>query len=1036
MSVRWTAAQQAAIDVSRRDLDACVVAGPGSGKTTVLVEYFQRLVEAGVDPLRVLAITFTEKAAGNMRSKLARAFEERSAIRAALERAWVSTVHGFCARLLRENAVFAGIDPEFQVSDERQSWKMQQESMTAAMDSLFVERPDDLRSLIRALSSIEFEEAVLSAYDALRGAGVRIEELAAFPPPAGVTVADLARTLDALKGTSLFAWSASQREQCESAMETAGRIVTAATPKEALEGIAAFACNLQKCKRGNAAYDLVKLLKSQVDEARYALITEHYAPQRGLLIEILRRFDGEYRARKRAGGVLDFSDLEEYTVRLLEESPETRARIQQQFEHVLMDEFQDTNGQQARLLRLVRAPGRFYAVGDINQSIFGFRHAEPQGFADYRDEVERTGGRLVELADNFRSRDAVLRAVEKVTTGRAGIVPRPLIAGRQFDEERPVCVEVLYVAPGETEEAQWVARRTLEILREEPRFTFHDVAVLVRNTEVLSAFTTAFEAAGIPYVVNRGKGFYDTREVNDLTQLLRVIANPRDEVALAAVLRSPLVGASDEMLLSLRIASDRGNLGEELMRSESLPLELARFRGRLREWRGRRESVTFDRLLLAAMDDCGYRAESGVRGEANIEKFLAQARDAASRMSLDAFVEELELVRESNPREPDAPPEDSANAVQFMTAHSAKGLEFPIVFVASMHKGIENAPPVVAFSPRIGLGARWRMPGVREDKDDLFQHAIRLERKQRELEESHRLLYVAMTRAEEHLCLSFSGPRPGNWAKVIVEAFALDLGTIGDQVVDGARVRITDRGTDAGARIETTEEVATVALIPPPSVADQYDSGATVTSLGKFAICPRQYWLSGQGIEAAPGGNGGSKEIGTEVHELLAGTLAKGSPEAERLADVFRRSPLGKRAAASPKLEREFDFAMAVEDVVVRGQVDLWFEDSGELTIVDYKTDGVSGPDAHQRARDYELQVRLYAMAIERVTGRPPDRAWLHFLRPDKAVPVDLTPSLLESPEQVVREFREAQETGEFPMRVGRQCERCAFYRGACPAGG
>ena len=126
--------------------------------------------------------------------------------------------------------------------------------------------------------------------------------------------------------------------------------------------------------------------------------------------------------------------------------------------------------------------------------------------------------------------------------------------------------------------------------------------------------------------------------------------------------------------------------------------KLSRFRDRLREWRIRREHVTFDRLLLAAMDDCGYQPENGSRGEANIDKFLAQARDAAARMSLDEFVDELALVRDSNPREPDAPPEDSANAVKVMTVHSAKGLEFPVVFVAALHKGIETNPPVVAFS--------------------------------------------------------------------------------------------------------------------------------------------------------------------------------------------------------------------------------------------------------------------------------------------------------------------------------------------------
>ena len=120
---------------------------------------------------------------------------------------------------------------------------------------------------------------------------------------------------------------------------------------------------------------------------------------------------------------------------------------------------------------------------------------------------------------------------------------------------------------------------------------------------------------------------------------------------------------------------------------------------------------------------------------------------------------ELALVRADNPREPDAPPEDAADAVKVMTVHSAKGLEFPVVFVAAMHKGIDNSIPVIAFSPSIGLGARWRNPAKREDKSDRFQHAIHEERKVREEAESHRLLYVAMTRAEDHLVLSFSGPR-------------------------------------------------------------------------------------------------------------------------------------------------------------------------------------------------------------------------------------------------------------------------------------
>ena len=135
------------------------------------------------------------------------------------------------------------------------------------------------------------------------------------------------------------------------------------------------------------------------------------------------------------------------------------------------------------------------------------------------------------------------------------------------------------------------------------------------------------------------------------------------------------------------------------------------------------------------------------------------------------------------------------------------------------------------------------------------------------------------------------------------------------------------------------------------------------------------------------------------------------------------------------RVEREFDFLMAVDPLVVSGQIDLWFEEGGELAIVDYKTGVAAAPEDPQRAREYELQVRLYAMAVERLTGRAPGRACLHFLKPDVVVDVDLAPSLIDSPEQIVRDFVEAQEKLEFPLREGGQCRRCQFYKDLCPAG-
>ena len=1006
--MRFTESQLAAVSLANFGSDTCVVAGPGSGKTTVLVEYYRNLISSGVDPLRILAITFTEKAAAHMRAKLAEAFEDNASQRARLERAWVSTVHGFCSRLLRENAVFAGVDPEFRVLDERESARFQHLAARDALDGMYHETPERLRCLIRGLASKEIDAAVLGVYDALRCAGVRIIELRGYRTT-GTGMAEVLQAIGPVCGGSAPGWSESQLEHLAEIRAHCQDIVRAQGPAGQLRALAAFGCNLNKLRRGHALTTAVRELRERIGEATRTLITEWYAAERETLFTALERFDTLYRERKQAAGALDFSDLEEYAVRLLEANPGVRRRLQGQFDQVLMDEFQDTNGQQARLLDLVRAPGRFYAVGDINQSIYGFRHAEPRVFQEYRDAVESGGQRLVELADNFRSRTEILDAVAIATGSLPGIEPRPLAARKEFASKSGPFVEVLGakaedIASAQRLEARWVAHRILEL---GPEFDFRGIAVLVRNSEVMADFAEAFDAAGIPCVVSRGKGFYENREIADLVHLLRVIANPCDEISMAAVLRSPFVNLPDEELLRLKLS---GGFETGLPNAQ---------------WRAARHDISFDRLLLRAIDEMDYRPASGARGQANIEKFLAQARDASGRMTLEEFVDDLDLLRKSNPREPDAPPEDSANAVQLMTVHAAKGLEFPVVFVSALHKGTSQDIGGISFSPAIGLGARWRHPFAGGDKDDLFQAAIRAEHKQKERDESNRLLYVAMTRAEERLVLSFAcgEGKPENWAGIVSEALA------------GAYPVGWVTRTPETVRIETGREGAEAQIVPAPAVdLEGYDSNVNVTALAQFARCPRCYYLTryvGQEPMRAldrveEGGSGrpdDAAEFGRQVHAVLAGmAVPDPDPAALRMADCFRSSPLGRRASRAVRAEREFDFLIAIEDVVVRGQIDLWFEDNGELVLVDYKTDHVSAAESPKRAQEYAVQLRLYALALERVVGRIPDRAYIYLLRPNIAVPVGLAPSLVDSPEGLIRDLKHAQATGLFPPSEGCRC--------------
>jgi CRISPR/Cas system-associated exonuclease Cas4 (RecB family) len=403
------------------------------------------------------------------------------------------------------------------------------------------------------------------------------------------------------------------------------------------------------------------------------------------------------------------------------------------------------------------------------------------------------------------------------------------------------------------------------------------------------------------------------------------------------------------------------------------------------------------------------------------------------------------------------------------------------VFVAAMHKGVQGEPAPVAFSPAVGLAARWRNPARRRgDKSDLYHRVLRLERAKAEREEAERLLYVAMTRAERRLILSFSrtGKAPANWAALVTERLNLESKGPRDEVVTRTapggeewklRVVVTDRAPDlasakttadqdpgeAGPRIRPTNagerwggpvavpHPAPVCLdleLPRRAVQDQQDGNAGVTALVAFTRCPRAYYLGGYlGFEGAPRRGGASRlpaaELGIQTHALLAGAAVPDpDPAAARLAGNFRQSALGRRVERATRVEREFDFEMALEDLVVGGQVDLWFEEGGELVLVDYKTDDVTRAEAHERAGEYALQLRIYAMAVERAAGRPVDRAWACFLRPNTAVEIDLGPSLLDTPEQAARDFQRAQNSLDFPMNTGERCRRCEFQGDLCPA--
>ena len=1057
--------------------DVCVVAGPGSGKTSVLIERFCWLVrELSIEPKRILAITFTEKAATEIKQRLVNAFIGDYGTRERIERAYVSTIHAFCTRLLKENAIAAGIDPLFEVADEAVAGQLKRQAADEVLEIVWAENPERMRRFLGSLAVAtnrdglvpDLAESLINIYEAMRVAGAAIDSAALQPAGDGNVLPRLQALLRDTLAEPVRTNTAPQQAEHARFVEWAGKMLS--LPPVPVRAHFQQLNAKQFNKSALMKNSLVRERRNEIDElikqVRGEFLIAFYTSERELIIEALQKIDVRFRALKAARSLLDFADLETFAIDLLESEAGLRGKIQHDFDYVLMDELQDTNPLQWRLMDLLRRPNRFFAVGDINQSIFRFRHAAPELFRGYQDRIKSAEQAVDELRDNYRSRSEILSHVNHVFSASPGIVPHSLIGSREFPDKPAPSLELIAGFADDTGsaawlEALWVAKRITELAgvlmigesgAQRPA-TFADMAILTRTNAAMGPVQRALEMFGVPSILIGGRTFFEAREVKDLMLLLRAIVNPCDEVALAGVLRSPLVGLSDECLWRLRqlgpihsaFASGRFT---EFETEDRHTLET--FHKQMSELRLIRDSISPDRLLRRVIDASDYEAPLTDRGRANLEKFLSLIR-GEFRGSLSELVEKISQLSP----DAEAPPSDFGNAVRLMTIHKSKGLEFPIVFLPALHKGTGNGMPIITYLTGLGLGVKWRDPDGWNGVGDAVYCAISEQQKVEQSEEDDRLLYVAMTRAQEHMVLSFAKGKNAvaKWAGFLCGRLDVASDAAENQVVyrDGVRVLLTNQPPMIAVVESAVTQQNKPAILNLPVVNEQFDSSASVTSVSLLAACPRKYYLSrylrweprtAASFEAAeefpPSNDRGELDasaFGLQVHALLGGVqVPDPDPAAVSLAARFHASALGKQAAQASTVEREFDFVMEMHGVVLRGQIDLWFEREGQITIVDYKTDQVKLPVDPNRAQAYELQLQIYALALQKLTGQLPSAAWLYFLRPNSAVAVDLSPACLAAATGAVLALRDAQDSLEFALQEGTQCGRCQFYQGLCPA--
>jgi ATP-dependent helicase/nuclease subunit A len=1012
-----------------------VSAGAGTGKTTVIVERFCRAVcERGLDVDSILVITYTERAAGELRGRIRKRLQElgRHDLARELDAAWISTIHGFCHRLLRAYPFAAGIDPRFRVLDDSQGRVLRGEAFRRALEDFCTgERAASRLRLLASYGGRRLRRMLTGVHETLRSSGLplrleapddpqldeRIEELRACAREAGAE--ELLRFLDEPPGPEVLL-DLSDFRALEGLDDP-----TRAVERAALEALA--------------------------------------VRDRAELQELLRSYDRAYRAAKDRESALDFEDLQLLARELLGEHEEIRERESWRFRSIMVDEFQDTNRLQCELVDLLaRDDGELFFVGDEFQSIYRFRHADVEVF---RERREQAGGVLA-LTQNYRSRPEVLEVINHLFSADFGETFQPLAAAGRFpDPAFGPAVELLvtdkdsYKDTGthwRAAEARHIAGRVRELVDSGEAEPGEIVLLFAAGTDA-RLYEEELRAAGLPTFRATGRDYYHQQQVVDLLAYLRLLHNRYDDEALVSVLASPFVGASNDALVLLRRAAPKkplfagleGDMPEGLSdRDERL---FRAFLQRFERLAAQASSLTLERLCEQIVCEHDYDLAvlaqwDGRRRYANLRKLarLARSYEELRGPDVEGFVRfvaeqdavgasELEAVAE----------EEGTDVIRLLTIHSAKGLEFKVVVVADAGRDRRSSDAdEILCLPDGRLGFRVADPSSGKRLPTEEYEAVKAAERDAEEAERRRLYYVAMTRAIDRLIVS-GATSPGAADAGTPIGWVLDrleAGELADAVIerDGARLLLrVDRYAEEPPAIEelaaSEEQLELFAAsengggaLEAPTLAPLAEVARpplhrvrrlSYSALSLFEQCSYRYFAervvglrARQASGTVPGQEGlAATEVGDAVHALLeradlrapevpadlaeqvrARYPAATDEEIERIrafVAAYCDSALAKRIAGLEGAAAERPFAFEHDGVLLHGRLDVLQLADERALVVDYKTNWLEEETpAEVVERDYRLQRLVYALACFRAGAREVEVVYQFLERPDDLV--------------------------------------------------
>lgn len=850
-----TKSQKAAIET--RDRAVLVSAAAGSGKTKVLTERLIARISDDADIDSFLIITFTKAAAAELKSRIVDEIALRLATEpdnrrlrrqsALCQKAQIGTIHSFCASFLRENCHAAGLSPEFKVIEEDRAEAIKQRVIQRVMDKAYEDPTPEFLLLADSVGAgrddKRLADMVLSLHKKMQSharpekwARRQMEILRDDYPSIGATIwgteildfvrlnggfwadtmekaAFLAYTEDKIGkayGESLSQTALCLRDLTRAAAEgwdRAREFLPIEFPKlkslrnspdpELSEHIKAMR---DACKAASKKY--VSLLNAP--EQKFAGDIKKTAPAMCALLELTLSFDRQYAAEKRRRAEADFADLEHMTAQLLTDEnakPTALAReLSKRYTEIMVDEYQDVNRVQDAIFAAVSRDGtNLFMVGDVKQSIYRFRLADPTIFTEkylsYADLDNANPGEPVRimLQENFRSRSEVIEAANHVfrtcMSEKLGEIDydenAELKCGASYDGTvpKPELMLVDVTADGEDDspdksamEASVVARCINELMHSGVTVTDHgvqrplqygDIAILMRSmASAGDVFRRELAAADIPVLGGSSGSYFECIEVSAFVCLLAVIDNPHQDIPLIAVLRSPFFGFTADELSEIRAADKRSDFYTALLKNAENSAHCAEFEQTLSDLRQSAPDMELGELLMYICDKldlaavCSAMADGTARRD-NITLLFGYAKrfEATGFKGLHRFVEWLNTLAERG----DEPGRGaSGNAVQMMTVHKSKGLEFPVVFLCDTQRRFNRmdlrAP--VLIHPELGLGPKVTDTQRGIEYPSLQRNAIALRSDREMLSEEMRLLYVALTRAKERLFVTAAMTEP------------------------------------------------------------------------------------------------------------------------------------------------------------------------------------------------------------------------------------------------------------------------------------